>query len=124
MLIKSLKIDIFIWYYKIINSLRRDVNNFIKEQVNTIDISIIKVRSRKLITISSARDLFKRHITIKERLAKPKSKRLSAYILYNINKLDSKIDINKKNSYLMLYVTWLDPKKEFIKLGEIWPKEL
>ena len=83
----------------------KNINNLIKKQVNTINVSIIKVILRKLIIISSAKDLFKRHIAIKERLAKLKSKRLSAYILYNANKLDNKIDIDKENLCLVLCVT-------------------
>ena len=93
---KSLEIKVLIWYYKIVNNYKRDINNLLKEQVNIININIAKVKAKKPTKTSSAKELFKKCAIIKKKLARPKSKRLSIYVSYNIKDLKSNIDINKE----------------------------
>ena len=68
---------------------------FLEERVNTVDVAIAEVRPRKATTVSTAKELFRKRAAIKEKLAKPKSKRLSAYVLYNAKEIGSDIDIKE-----------------------------
>ena len=92
--LKSLEIRVLIWYYKIVNNYKRDINNLLKEQVNIINVSIAEVKAKKPAKTSSAKELFRKRAAIEEKLARPKSKRLSAYIPYNIKDLERNIDID------------------------------
>ncbi len=66
-----------------------------KERVNTIDVTIAEVRPRKATTVSTAKELFRKHAAAEEKLAKPKSKRLSAYVPYDAKEIGSDIDIEE-----------------------------
>ena len=54
-----------------------------------------EVRPRKATIVSIAKELFRKHAAVKERLAKPKLKRLSIYVSYNIEEVESDIDIKE-----------------------------
>ena len=66
-----------------------------EERVNTIDVAIAEVRPRKATTVSIAKELFRKRAAAEERLAKPKSKRLSAYVPYDAEEVESNIDIKE-----------------------------
>ena len=66
-----------------------------KERVNTIDVAIAEVRLRKATIVSIAKELFRKHVAAEERLAKPKSKRLSAYVPFDAKEVESDIDIEE-----------------------------
>ena len=66
-----------------------------EERVNTIDVAVAGVRPRKATTVSMAKELFRKRAAAEERLAKPKSKRLSAYVPYDAEEVESDIDIEE-----------------------------
>ena len=93
---KSLGAEIAVQHYGIVNDYRRDINDLLKELVNAIDISAAEVRTRKPAIVSSAKELFRKRAIIEERLATLKSKRLSVYVPYDIEEVESNIDIDKE----------------------------
>ena len=66
-----------------------------EERVNTIDVAIAEIRPRKATIVSMDKELFRNHVAAEERLAKPKSKRLSAYVPYDAKEVESNIDIEE-----------------------------
>ena len=92
---KNLGAEITVWHYEIVDNYSRDIDNLLEERVNSIGVVIAKVRPRKATIVSMAKKLFRKHIAAKERLAKPKSKRLSIYVSYNIKEVESDIDIEE-----------------------------
>ena len=93
---KSLGAEIAVQHYRIVDDYRRDINNLLEEQVYAIDVSAAEVRTRKPAIVSSAKELFRKRAAAEERLATPKSKRLSAYVPYDIEEVESNIDIDKE----------------------------
>jgi hypothetical protein len=94
--LKSLGAEIAVQHYRIVDNYRRDINNLLEERVNAIDVSAAEVRTRKPAIVSSTKELFRKRAAIEERLATPKSKRLSAYVSYNAKEVESNIDIDKE----------------------------
>ena len=66
-----------------------------KERVNTVNVTIAEVRLRKATTVSTAKELFRKRAAAEEKLVKPKSKRLSAYVPYDAKEMGSDIDIEE-----------------------------
>ena len=66
-----------------------------EKRVNTIDVAVAEVRLRKATIVSMAKELFRKRVATEERLAKPKSKCLSAYVPYNAEEVESNIDIEE-----------------------------
>ena len=66
-----------------------------EERVNIVDVAVAEVRPRKATIGNTAKELFRKRAAAEERLAKPKSKRLSAYVPYDAEEVESDIDIEE-----------------------------
>ena len=109
---KNLGAEIAIWHYGIVDDHGRDIDDLLEERVNTIDVAVAGVRPRKATTVSMAKELFRKRAAAEERLAKPKSKRPSAYVPYDAEEVESNIDIEEVVQ-TRPQATWSSTREEY-----------
>ena len=64
----------------VLDDSRREVDDLLEERFQKVQVNAIRTRSRKPDAWRGAKETFRQRATTKEKLAKPKTKRPSAYV--------------------------------------------